>query len=89
MMLQTSELSPGQRAAIEELLGRELSDKEAIIVRTCQVEVATAAQQEKAREKLVEFLKSDRPKTDASDEEFEAAFLEAMRSVRPGFTPMP
>jgi hypothetical protein len=86
MMLQTSELSPGQRAVIEELLGRELSDKEAIIVRTCRVETASGAQQAEAREKLLEFLRSDRPKTDISDEEFEEAFLEAMRSVRPGYT---
>ena len=89
MIRQTSELSPGQRAVIEEILGRELSEKEAVIVRTCEVQVASRDQQVEAKQKLLAFLKSDRPETDASDEEFEAAFLEAMRSVRPGFTPMP
>lgn len=48
MIRQTSELSPGQRAVIEEILGRELSEKEAVIVRTCEVQTASRDQQVEA-----------------------------------------
>jgi hypothetical protein len=42
-----------------------------------------------AAEHLRAFLEERKPiQPEASDEEFEAAFLEAMRSVRPNFTPV-
>jgi hypothetical protein len=67
-------------------MGRKLLDEEAISLRSFSLDIAPDAQRQAASAKLLAFLKADRPKTDVSDEEFEAAYLEAMRSVRPGYT---
>jgi hypothetical protein len=48
-----------------------------------------SAKQKAAAEHLSAFLeKRRRMQPEVSDEEFEAVFLEAMRSVRPKFTPV-
>jgi hypothetical protein len=88
MIIETAELAPHQKAAIEGLLGRRLLDHDAISVHT--VSVPTAAERQAATEKLRSFLMdSGRPRPNCSDEELEDALNEAMRSVRPSYRPLP
>ena len=88
MIIETAELSQNQKAAIEELLGRTLSEREAISLRALPQE--KSAEQKAAAENLVKFLAArERPQPGVSDEELEAAILEALRSERPHFTPVP
>ncbi len=86
MILHATELSPSQKAMIEELMGRELADADAIGLRLFSAESIPEEQRQAARDRLLAFLRSERPKPTVSDEEFESAYLEAMRSVRPGYT---
>lgn len=87
MILQATELSPSQKAAIEELVGRELSDEEAISVRAFTPPPVSIAEREAARDKLLDFfLKTERPRPGVSEEELESAFLEAMHAVRPNYS---
>jgi len=88
MIIEAPELSQHQKAAIEELLGRPLSGRESISLRTFPAE--KSAEQKAAAENLVKFLAAkQRPVPGVSDEELEAAILEALRSERPHYTPMP
>ncbi len=86
MIIESTELSQNQRSAIEELLGRSLSEREAISLRALPDE--KSPEQKAAAEKLVKFLAARRTRPDASQEELEAAMLEALRSERPHFMPM-
>ena len=86
MILHTENLSPTQKEAIEQLLGRALTDQEAISLQAISVEIMPESQRLAAAEALRAFLKSPRKGPAVSDEEFEEAYLEAMRSVRPGYT---
>jgi hypothetical protein len=89
MIVKAEELSAEQKSVIEQILGREVLEVESISVRAFDPQVQTESERKAATEKLIEFLeKPGRPKPAVSDEEFEAAFLEAMRSVRPHFTPV-
>lgn len=88
MIIETAELSLHQKVAIEELLGRTLSERESISVRAFPAE--KSAEQKAAAENLVKFLAAkQRPLPGVSDQELEAAILEALCSERPNFTPMP
>ncbi|MGB6690416.1 MAG: hypothetical protein WBE76_21480 [Terracidiphilus sp.] len=86
MILQKEDLSPSQREAIEQLIGRRLLDEEAISLKAFSLDSLPDSERQAARKKLREFLNSDRPGSRTPDEEFEAIFIEAMRSVRPGYT---
>jgi hypothetical protein len=87
MILQSTELTPNQKAAIEELLGRQLLDRDAISVHT--LSVPTAEERLAATEKLRKFLQNtERPRPSCSEEELEDTLTEAMRSVRPSYRPM-
>ncbi|MDR3773195.1 MAG: hypothetical protein P4L26_07605 [Terracidiphilus sp.] len=87
MIIETAELSLNQKAAIEELLGYALSERETISLRTLPRE--KSAEQKAAAANLVKFLAAKRrPRPGVSDEELEAAILEALRSERPRYTPM-
>jgi hypothetical protein len=89
MIVKAEELSAAQKSAIEQILGRQIMEAEAISVRAFTAQVPTESERKAAKEKLIEFLEQPgRPRPEVSDEEFEAAFLEAMRSVRPYFTPV-
>ena len=89
MIVKPEELSAEQRSAIEQILGRQVLEAETISVRAFTVQVPTEAARQAAAEKIRNLLdKPGRPRPEVSDEEFEAAFLEAMRSVRPNFTPV-
>jgi hypothetical protein len=88
MIVQSEELSPNQKAAIEELIGRPLLDRETISVST--LPPSALANRQAAAEKLQKFLEETvRPRPGVSEEELEAAILEAIRSERPRFRPMP
>jgi hypothetical protein len=88
MIIETAELSPNQKTAIEELLGQPLSEKDAISLRA--LPTTKSAEQRAAAENLCKFLAArERPQPGVSDEELEAAILEALRSERPHYTPMP
>lgn len=86
--LKAESLTPAQKAAIEEILGRKLSGGETVRVLAFEsYEEPSPAQRKAATEKLLEFLeRSPRPAPGVSDEECEAAIIEAMRTVRPGYT---
>jgi hypothetical protein len=87
MIIESAELTAQQKAAIEELLGRPLLDRESISVST--VSGPTTAERQVAREKLINFLNDPgRKRPSCSDEELEDAITEAMRSVRPSYRPM-
>jgi hypothetical protein len=88
MIIETAELSPSQKAAIEGLLGRPLFEKDAISLRA--LPAGKSAEQKAAAEKLCKFLAArERPRQGVSDDELEAAILEALRSERPHYKPMP
>jgi hypothetical protein len=89
MIVKAEELSAVQKSAIEQILGREILEAEAISLRTFTPPAPTTPGREAAVEKLRKLLEEpSRPRPAVSDEEFEAAFLEAMRSVRPNYTPV-
>jgi hypothetical protein len=88
MIVQTTELSPNQKAAIEEILGRRLLERDAVSVHT--LSSPTATERLAAAEKLRTFLQApDRPTPNCSEEEMEDAITEAMRTVRPSYRPFP
>ena len=89
MILSAEALSPAQKSVIEQILGRQILDAEAISLRAFAPPAATPEQQA-AAEKLRSFLDGpDRSRPGVSDEEREAALLEALRSERPTYTPLP
>jgi hypothetical protein len=89
MIVKAEELSAAQKSAIEQILGRQILEAETISVRAFTSQVPTEAEEQAASEKIRKFLdEPGRRRPPVSDEEFEAAFLEAMRSVRPHFTPV-
>jgi hypothetical protein len=89
MILSAETLSPAQKEAIEQILGRQILEAEAISVRAFQPEVHASPEKHAATERLRTFLRAMKPsRTDVSEREFEAAELEAMRSVRPNYTPV-
>lgn len=87
MIMQSTELSPSQKAAIEELIGRTLLEDESISLDAfVSREVSDPARQAAIR-RLREFL--ERPRRAAgTDAEIDAAITEAMRTGRPGYTPV-
>jgi hypothetical protein len=52
MILQTVELSPNQKTAIEESLGRKLQDQESIVLCGNKLRIASVADRENAAEKM-------------------------------------
>jgi hypothetical protein len=87
MIIESAELTAQQKAAIEEILGRPLLDRESISVST--ISVPTTAERQVAREKLINFLNDPgRPRPAVSEEELDEAITEAMRTVRPSYRPM-
>ena len=88
MIVQVNELTPQQKAAIEELLGRQLLEREQIDVSALD-DPKSAQDRQRAGEELRKFLNTPRPpRPDVSDRELEEAMLEAIRSERPNFRPV-
>lgn len=83
MILSAEALSPAQKSVIEQILGRQIMEAEAISLRAFALPQIESAKQQAAREKLRMFLEQcDRPRAGVTDEEFEAALLESLRSER-------
>ena len=86
MHFNATELTPGQKAVIEELMGRSLSAEEAVSLCAVPADTRSPAERKEAADELLAFLKS-LPEPTAMDAELDAAILEAMREVRgPGYT---
>jgi hypothetical protein len=80
-------LSPEQRLAIESLLGRAISEREAITIRAYEPAPPVSDQR---RQEIIEGLEANFAALDAKREpvsakEAEAIFEEAMRSTRPNY----
>ena len=89
MIVKAEALSPTQKSVIEQILGRQILDAEAISLRAFAPPAATPERQA-AIEKLRNFLDgADRQRAGVSEEECEAALIEALRSERPAYTRMP
>jgi hypothetical protein len=94
MLHRVKDLSPEQKLAIEALLGRAVSNEEAVSVRA--VAPATMIPSQLSQEERLEalhrldryFAKVDAGRKPVSEEEEEAIFIEAMRSVRPNYRPV-
>jgi hypothetical protein len=89
MILSAEALSPAQKSVIEQILGRQIREAEAISLRAFAPPPAAWPERQAAAEKLRRFLEGDRPRGEVSNEECEAALLEAFRSERPGHTQIP
>ncbi|MGA2206662.1 MAG: hypothetical protein ABSG10_08000 [Terracidiphilus sp.] len=89
MILRAEALSPAQRSVIEQILGRQILEAEAISLRAFAPQASAVPERQAAAEKLRRFLEeTDRPRPGISDEELESALLEAFRSERPHYTPV-
>ena len=77
MILQTLELSPNQKAAIEETLGRKLQDQESIVLCGNKYKVASVAERESAAQKMrYQLFLLDQSQRRMSIEDCVAALLE-------------
>jgi hypothetical protein len=86
MVYFAKDLSPEQRLAIESLLGRRISEKEAIAIRAYE---PAALSPERRAEVVAEleayFAALDAVREPASPREADAIFEEAMRQTRPNY----
>ncbi|MGD0698217.1 MAG: hypothetical protein ABSB82_25690 [Terriglobia bacterium] len=88
MIHKAKDLSPGQKEVVENLLGRQVLEGEAVSVRAFE----PPALSDERRQEIVESLKRYFAQVDAnsrsvSDEEAEEAITEAIRSTRPHYAP--
>jgi len=90
MILRAEALSPAQKSVIEQILGRQILEAEAISLRAFEPKDPRRQSGRQRQRSLRRFLdETDRPCSGVSDVELEAALLEAIRSERPNFTPAP
>jgi hypothetical protein len=93
MLHRVKDLSPEQKIAVEALLSRAVSNEEAVSVRAIAPAaiISSTLSPEQRIEALRQldryFAKVDAGRKPVSEEEEEAIFVEAMRSVRPNFLP--
>ena len=88
MIVSAEALSPAQKSVIEQIIGRQIQEAEAISLRAFAPPIYLPERQA-AVDKLRSFLERDRPCAEASNEECEAALLEALRSERPNYAQIP
>ena len=94
MLHRVSDLSPEQKITVENLLGRAVSNDEAVSVRAVSpaVIIPSTLSQEERMEALKRldryFAKVDAGRDFASEEEEESIIVEAIRSVRPNYRPV-
>jgi len=94
MMHRVKDLSPEQRLTVEALLGRSVSNDEAVSIRA--VVPATVIPSRLSPDERADamrridryFARVDAARKPVSEDEEEAIFLEAMRSVRPDYRPV-
>ncbi|MGA2248993.1 hypothetical protein [Terracidiphilus sp.] len=85
MHFNATELTPDQKAVIEELMGRSLSNEEAISLQAVPADTRSDAERRAAADGLIAFLRG-LPEPAATEAELDAAIVEAMRETRPGYT---
>jgi len=90
MIRRVKELSPGQKAAIESLIGQTLSDQDNISVHRLAPPAPLSAEH---RKEIVDCLRKhfaliDSRRQPMTDEEAEQTIDEAIRSVKPGYRPI-
>jgi hypothetical protein len=94
MLHRVKDLSPEQKLAIEALLGRAISDEEAVSVRAvlpAAIIPSQFSQQERsaALHQIDEyFARMGANRKPVSEDEEEEVLTEAMRSVRPNYRPV-
>ena len=93
-MHRVKDLSPEQKLAIESLLGRAVSEDDAVSIRTLAAAAITPsqltdAQRAAALERLNRYFACvDAQRQPVSHEEEEATLNEALRSTRPSYRPV-
>jgi hypothetical protein len=88
MIRNAKDLSPGQRVAIESLLGRRVLENEAISIRAIEPPALSDERRHELAEQLKKyFAEVDARRKPGSPEEADDIINEAMRSVRPGYRP--
>jgi hypothetical protein len=93
MMHHVKDLSPEQRVAVESLLGRSVSEDEAVSIKALNPSAIvpsrlTEEERKAALEKLdLYFVRADAQRQPVSQEDEEAIVDEALRSTRPGYWP--
>jgi hypothetical protein len=89
MIHKASDLSSEQRMALESLLGRALSDREAVSVRAFEPPPLSDEQRQEILAGLdAYFARIDAKRQSVPDEEAEAIINEALRSTRPHYRPV-
>ena len=94
MMYQVKDLSPDQKLAIEGLLGRSVSEDEAVALRAfAPAEIIPSTLTSEQRQQAIEalsayFAKVDSRRKPVTDEEEQAITTAAIRSVRPSYRPL-
>lgn len=90
MIRDAKDLSPGQKAVIESLLGRRVMENEAISIRAIDPPALSDQwRREQAAELKKYFSEVDARRKPGSAEEAEEVMTEAIRSSRPGYRPHP
>jgi hypothetical protein len=90
MILRAEALSPAQKSVIEQILGRQILEAEAVSLRAFEPPTLDLSKRQIAAERLRSFLEEmESPRAGISDEECEAALLEAILSERPHYAQMP
>jgi hypothetical protein len=94
MLHRVKDLSPEQKLAVEALLGRSMAEDESVSVKALtppriQASRLSPESRQAALERLNRYFErldgNRRPMTDADEE---AVITEALRSARPGFSPI-
>lgn len=94
MLHRVKDLSPEQKLAVEALLGRTVSNEEAVsvgaVVPASMIpsQLSKHERGEALRQMDAHFAKVDSRRAPVSEEEEDAIFVEAMKSVRPNYRPM-
>jgi hypothetical protein len=88
MIHNAKDLSPGQKKAIEGLLGRRVLEGEAISVRAIEPPTLPEHRRKELAEELRKyFAEVDARRKPGSAEETEEILSEAIRTARPGYRP--
>jgi hypothetical protein len=86
MTFIVNELTPEEKSAIEKLLGRRIHAGETLSIGTFEQPQRTSEQKlEMIKELERYFAQVDQLAAPCSEQEYEDVFIEAMRSVRPGY----
>jgi hypothetical protein len=92
MLYHVKDLTPEQRQAAQILLGRPVAEDEAVSIRIVSPAIGLppklSPQERIEAFKALEERFSKMPRPDVTEDEEDAAFVEAMRSVRPNFRPV-